>query len=197
MYLCMEEFFARGIETIAASEDNELRDCIICQDPLHMIPSPNSLPDGFATPIRLCHHPVRIKSCGHTHGLECLSAWLKTGYSCPTCNRILFVPEALPGPSEEEINDVFYELKNEYGERPVTIAIINYLNHHDQLENQRRQSIMAAIAVQEQKIQEKERKRVREMEIKWEDNVEEEPDWDTSDNEDAEDAEDADMDGEL
>jgi hypothetical protein len=69
------------------------------------------------------HAAVRITACGHTHGEDCLNAWLEVGNSCPTCNRILFEIGGDPI-TQADVNDIIYSLGPELGEARVMIAIV-------------------------------------------------------------------------
>jgi hypothetical protein len=102
LYNNKAELFAAGVETNITSGSHAAQDCTICLKPLLVSSStatPNGSPNGAnnTSASRLpnsndaagYHAAVQILACGHLHGLECLSAWLDVGYTCPTCNRAL------------------------------------------------------------------------------------------------------------
>src|SRR5262245_43785617 len=88
LYKNKEAFFRYGMDTVVPSQYSISHDCIICNDPLLMVPRKH---DNQHAPSSF-HAAVRIKSCRHVHGRECLSAWLEAGHTCPTCSQILFTP---------------------------------------------------------------------------------------------------------
>jgi hypothetical protein len=86
-------FTALGLEAITPSATHLSQDCYICTHPLDV--TPTSTPTSFTlahatTHLRRPHAAVRIISCSHMHGAQCLDAWLEVSNTCPICKRLLF-----------------------------------------------------------------------------------------------------------
>jgi hypothetical protein len=114
-----DAFLRLGVEQMTTSASHASQDCFICTKPLAVHAnhnSPQSMLHGY-------HAAVRITACGHTHGEDCLNAWLEVGNSCPTCNRILFEIGGDPI-TQADFNDIIYSLGPELGEARVMIAIV-------------------------------------------------------------------------
>jgi hypothetical protein len=112
-------FFDLGLERVRLSVAHVSQDCSICLKPLTVHPnhaSPQSV-------LRDYHVAVRVRACGHMHGEACLKAWLDTGNSCPTCNRVLFERGNEPV-TQREVNELVYVLAPEYGKARVMAAIV-------------------------------------------------------------------------
>lgn len=71
--------------------------------------------------MQLGLEPVK-PSTGHLHGEECLSAWLDTGNSCPTCKRILFEASGREI-KQSDINSVVHMLGYWYTPAQVLAAV--------------------------------------------------------------------------
>jgi hypothetical protein len=86
------DFLANGIEAVPAKEV-EGADCPICQEKLSAATEPASdTAAATAAAIEtLCRNPVKVKSCRHIFGKDCLETWLKGEKStCPMCRTELF-----------------------------------------------------------------------------------------------------------
>jgi hypothetical protein len=114
-----DAFLSLGVEQITSSASHDSQDCFICTKPLAVHANHNS-PQSV---LRGYHTAVRITVCGHTHGEDCLNAWLDIGNSCPTCNRILFEIDGDPI-TQADLNDMVYMLGPELGEARVMIAVV-------------------------------------------------------------------------
>jgi hypothetical protein len=114
-----DTFLSLGVEQITSSASHASQDCFICTKPLAVHANHNS-PQSV---LRGYHTAVRITVCGHTHGEDCLNAWLDIGNSCPTCNRILFEIDGDPI-TQADLNDMVYMLGPELGEARVMIAVV-------------------------------------------------------------------------
>jgi hypothetical protein len=114
-----DAFLSLGVEQITSSASHTSQDCFICTKPLAVHANHNS-PQSV---LRGYHTAVRITVCGHTHGEDCLNAWLDIGNSCPTCNRILFEIDGDPI-TQADLNDMVYMLGPELGEARVMIAVV-------------------------------------------------------------------------
>lgn len=107
-------FVELGLEVVAPSTAHMYQDCYICKDPLDV--------NIHTTASEMHHEAVRIRVCGHMHGQVCLTAWLDTGNSCPTCKRLLFENSGR-GVSQSDINNVVHSLGRMVGEKRVMLAI--------------------------------------------------------------------------
>jgi hypothetical protein len=114
-----DAFLSLGVEQITSSASHTSQDCFLCTKPLAVHANHNS-PQSV---LRGYHTAVRITVCGHTHGEDCLNAWLDIGNSCPTCNRILFEIDGDPI-TQADLNDMVYMLGPELGEARVMIAVV-------------------------------------------------------------------------
>ncbi|PVH99022.1 hypothetical protein DM02DRAFT_680476 [Periconia macrospinosa] len=96
-----EEFLESGLQRIQPGENNNPQDCPVCGCPLLMRISQLV---GSGRDPRL-HAAVRIKTCGHIHGLACLDEYLSTHHRCPTCNNELFPPWNKQDSSDEKMQE--------------------------------------------------------------------------------------------
>ncbi|KAH9862494.1 hypothetical protein IAQ61_009911, partial [Plenodomus lingam] len=101
------QFLRLGVQPITPSPAHVSQDCVICKDPLALRPH-------ITTSTPPSHPALRIESCGHTLGLECLSAWLNVSNTCPTCSRTLFQVH-IPRITQEDIDVVIRSLGHRYG----------------------------------------------------------------------------------
>lgn len=120
-------FMQLGLEQVNPSAGLIFQDCYICKDPLDV---------HIHTGAYDTHHPaVRIFTCGHLHGKECLSAWLDTSNSCPTCKRTLFTASGRP-PSQSDITSIVRTLGRVAGKARVLSALTR-LTSRQELERAR------------------------------------------------------------
>ncbi|KAF1952547.1 hypothetical protein CC80DRAFT_572286 [Byssothecium circinans] len=177
MFGSKEAFLTSDVEDIPPSRYNASHDCIICLDALSM------LPDSTKT-MTQPHGAVRIKSCRHVHGKECLSAWLDVGYSCPTCGWVLFIPPPQPTLSIRIINSIIDDLKEEYDEHHVTVAVLAIMEELEVADKKRRLVVESAIAFQALRVEEHEKAAEKDFAVNWEES-DEEPGWYRSDDDEA------------
>ncbi|KAH9864057.1 hypothetical protein J1614_009990 [Plenodomus biglobosus] len=102
------EFLGVGTQPITPSIVHASHDCFICKNPLAVHPH-------TTTSAAASHPALRITSCGHILGVECLSAWLDTSNTCPTCSRTLFEVSA-HHITQEDVNAVIRSLGHMYSE---------------------------------------------------------------------------------
>ncbi|KAH8730914.1 hypothetical protein GQ44DRAFT_424008 [Phaeosphaeriaceae sp. PMI808] len=127
IYACKGTFMGLGIESVSLSTSLASQNCTICTLPLavhHRDASPIALSNGY-------HRAIRITLCGHVHGKDCLSAWLDTGHSCPTCNRTLFQANS-DRITQEDVNIVLKKLAPRFGRAAVMNAIVKYFEKQEQ-----------------------------------------------------------------
>lgn len=173
-----EAFTALGTEPITPSHSHASADCTICTQSLALHPtdqSPKSRLRGY-------HDALRIHSCGHAHGVDCLSAWLDVSNTCPTCNRMLFELNAEPI-IQEDIDRIVYVLGPMYGEGRVHVAIAGLAQKMEvEVKVKRKEQEM----VQRMKVERE--KEVEEDGFMWEDS-DEEFEFEEEDREEVEDGE--------
>jgi hypothetical protein len=119
IFASKDAFLGLGLEKVKPSETHMSQDCSICTKSLavhHNHSSPQSKLRGY-------HTAVRITSCGHMHGKNCLNAWLDVGNTCPTCKRTLFEITGDPI-TQQDMNDIVHTLGPKYGEARVAIAVV-------------------------------------------------------------------------
>jgi hypothetical protein len=64
-------------------------ECSICHEELQAPSSSFNLSKDMAG----THVAIKVVSCGHVYGAQCLNTWLKTANTCPMCRRVLFPQE--------------------------------------------------------------------------------------------------------
>lgn len=168
-------FVALGLEVVAPSTAHMYQDCYICKDPLDV--------NIHTTASEMHHEAVRIGVCGHVHGQVCLTAWLDTGNSCPTCKRLLF-ENSSRGASQSDISNVVHSLGRMVGEKRVMLAIARLVGKQE-LER-----------AQLRRTQEEEQKKMKAKEVQaHQEDLMEDDEWmDSGDEEDFGDDEDEDFD---
>jgi hypothetical protein len=117
-------FLVLGLEHIKPSSAHMSQDCFICKCPLDITAC--TATNSFTTP----HSAVRIIACGHTHGQECLEAWLETGTSCPTCKRILFEASG-NSISQADIDSVVRTLRHMVDEARIIMSIVRLVGRQE------------------------------------------------------------------
>ncbi|KAF2130426.1 hypothetical protein P153DRAFT_375184 [Dothidotthia symphoricarpi CBS 119687] len=115
VFASKEALTSLGLEHLQPSHAHLSQDCTICTRPLALTPPHTAHPTKS-------HRAVRIVACGHIHGLECLSAWLDVGNSCPTCKRMLFSASG-NAITDQDVADVLEILGPRYGQRRVLAAV--------------------------------------------------------------------------
>lgn len=126
VFSCKEDFLSLGMTDVKPSPSRIAQDCPICIQPLAVHEkdgSPKSRLRGY-------HDTIRITACGHTHGKDCLKAWLDVGNTCPTCKRILFEFTGDPI-TQRDIHDLTYGLGPMYGEARVNVALVNMMQKQE------------------------------------------------------------------
>jgi hypothetical protein len=149
-----DAFLSLGLEQVRASASHASQDCSICTKPLAVHDNHNSP----QCQLRGYHFAVRINSCGHTHGEDCLNAWLDVGNSCPTCNRIVFELDGDPI-TQADANNIVYTLGPEVGEARVMIAVVAAKEKRDKEHVELRQYYEQEIArqkMEDTKVQDQE-----------------------------------------
>lgn len=122
LFASKSAFSQLGLEVIVPSAAHMYHDCYICNDPLNVNIHTNATEKHHAT--------VRIGVCGHMHGKECLSAWLDTGNSCPTCKRQLFEASGR-GITQSDINNVVHSMRRSFHEKDITAAIARLVGRQE------------------------------------------------------------------
>jgi len=104
------EFFAEGVDYTFSEGSSSPSQCTICLQTVRVDHSTSRIDsEGQSTEAsedsidHHLHEGVRIKDCGHIHGLECLEAWLDVSCACPTCRRRLFTPLDEQSPTNDEV----------------------------------------------------------------------------------------------
>ncbi|EUC49136.1 hypothetical protein COCMIDRAFT_85338 [Bipolaris oryzae ATCC 44560] len=104
---------------VACPVPDEDTDCPICQEQFTSAPSTlnditesdsTSLPDGATNEDAESRVPTRMLCCNNVFCHRCITAWLNSANTCPTCRVQLFEvpepePEPEPDPSEFDESD--------------------------------------------------------------------------------------------
>jgi hypothetical protein len=118
VFASKQAFMELGFERLKPSAEHTHKDCAICLKPLDLLAD-----HGHLQQTSHGNHPaVRINACGHMHGEECLTEWLKLGHTCPTCKRILFEPNT-ERITRQDVNDLVREFGQLFGGRRVLDSI--------------------------------------------------------------------------
>jgi hypothetical protein len=212
IYDTKKTFLAIGVEPVTTSSYAVEIDCEICLKPLAMIPDassthqngdsstkPADLTPLASTPTKepTFHPALRIIACGHVHGAECLTAWLETGNTCPTCACILFTPPSEQPISQEEVNWVVAILEPLIGEELLYRWIAKYMASGMEEEVRRKRAHDNMVVVERIAREQKERIEREMYTLGDEDFMEEEyEEWSDEEGEADEDGEDAQWSGE-
>ena len=119
-------FTALGLEAITPSPTHFLQDCYICTHPLEVTAPSTSTTFALAhstTHTQRPHAAVRIISCSHVHGAQCLDAWLEVSNTCPSCKRLLFDQTPRAEITQADVRAVLYSLAPLYGIEEVLMAV--------------------------------------------------------------------------
>jgi hypothetical protein len=127
IFASKDAFMALGLEQVNPSAAHASQDCAVCTKPLAV----HDRTISTHVTLKDYHPTVRVSSCGHIHGQECLQAWLNVGNSCPICSRILF---ELSGDkiTQRDINDVVRTLGREHGEARIMNAVARLMQKQEQ-----------------------------------------------------------------
>ncbi|KAF9741516.1 hypothetical protein PMIN06_007300 [Paraphaeosphaeria minitans] len=164
------EFGMHGIDHIRPSVYHISRDCDICLEPLDLVQPSANTKAGDKNHNR--HHPaVRIKSCGHIHGLDCLKAWLQIGTTCPSagCGRMLCLPAVEQPLTQKDVDALMCRLRRSYSEDQIARSLARYMHASDVAAAKAEQVLATKIVMDEAKQKEKERKERQECMLKDED----------------------------
>jgi hypothetical protein len=154
-----EAFLALGVESITPSSYAASKDCDICVKPLAMFPTARSAANDATTVEESPFHPaLRILSCRHIHGTECLTAWLDFGNTCLTCSRILFTAPSEQPITQAEVDWVVNQLGPQLGEDAVFRWVARHMEKNLDEGTKKRQLLESKIALDKVKEEEKERK---------------------------------------
>lgn len=146
VFATKDAFFGLGLEQVEVSAAHISQDCSICTQPLAVHWKDQSAQSA----LRGFHEAVRISACGHMHGSDCLTAWLSTGNSCPTCQRMLF--EANNDTiTQDDVNEIVYVLGPHFGEARVMAAIANIMQQQEKKHTDARRSHEQEVAKQKVK----------------------------------------------
>ncbi|KAF1964253.1 hypothetical protein BU23DRAFT_575843 [Bimuria novae-zelandiae CBS 107.79] len=161
------EFFEYGVELIMPSPYQVYENCKVCLEPIA-----TSTID-HASESRM-HAAVRIKSCKHIHGTECLGAWLDIGNSCPTCKRTLIMHATERPLTQEDVDDVSQVLRYVCDEETLGRALARYMYIDEAAAIKRRQKQESGIAMERVKQEENENKEREETMLNEEDFMDDE-----------------------
>lgn len=155
----------RGLDHIHPSAYHASPDCAICLQPLDLIELSANTEAGKTTHL---HAAVRIKSCGHIHGKECLTAWLQLSNTCPNpaCNRMLFLPPMEQPLTQEEVDALMRENRDVHSEDVLARALARYIHISDAAAEKAKQVLASKIVLDEAKEKEKEDKDRQEFLLK-------------------------------
>jgi ribosomal protein L12E/L44/L45/RPP1/RPP2 len=116
------------VEQIKPSLVHVSQNCAICTKPL-------AVQSGSASQeaeVSGYHSAIRIISCSHMHGDDCLNAWLAVSNTCPfsNCNRMLFkaTGESI---TEHDVHALLRELGSEFGETRVLTVVARLLQQQE------------------------------------------------------------------
>jgi hypothetical protein len=130
VFTSKDAFVGLGLEQVNPSSARTSQDCCICTKPLAVHNRGISQHDD----LRNYHPLVRVSSCGHVHGQECLEECLEeclnVGNSCSTCDRVLF---ELTGDAitQQDVNDVVQILGRKHGEAHIMIAVTRMMEKQE------------------------------------------------------------------
>lgn len=164
VYNTEAEFGMHGVEYLQPSAYHVSWDCEICLDPLDLVET--SAKTNHHTRL---HAAVRIKSCGHIQGTECLAAWLKIGNTCPTCGRMLYLPAVEQPLTQQDVDAMMRELRVGYSEGQIARSLARYMHVSDAAAERLKQVMATKVAMEEVKEKEKEEKDRQEHMLKDED----------------------------
>ncbi|KAL5375068.1 hypothetical protein DPSP01_011483 [Paraphaeosphaeria sporulosa] len=151
------EFATHGLDHLHPSAYQVSRDCEICLEPLDLVKPSANTNGGYKNHSRL-HAAVRLKSCGHIHGTEYLTAWLKFGNPCPTpgCGRMLFLPAPEQPLAQEDVDALMRELRGTYSEDQIARSLARYMHVSDAAAANAKQVLATKVAMDEAKQKEEE-----------------------------------------
>lgn len=160
------DFLTLGIEAVVPSIYGTNMSCTICLDTLEIIRT-TTPPAGSAYHAHgssqdedaSLHAAVRIKACNHVLGDECLTAWLEVGNTCPTCNRMLFVPPFEEPLTQDMVDDVIDSLRDVADEEIIGDALELAIIEDQATAVARRQQFEANVAAQREQTAAKDRER--------------------------------------
>lgn len=146
-----DEFHSHGMDHLKPNEYRISQDCDICLKPLALVKETSSDDISY-------HAAVRIKSCRHMHGAECLAAWLKVGNSCPTCDRMLYLPAAEQSLTQENVDMMIRDLGGLYDEEDIARSLARYMHVSDAAAAKLKQIIDMKVSMEEARRKEEEGK---------------------------------------
>ncbi|KAJ4360563.1 uncharacterized protein N0V89_001128 [Didymosphaeria variabile] len=143
------EFQLHGVDHLEPSAYHISQDCDICREPLALVKAtcPND---------KRLHPAVRIKSCHHVHGTECLNAWLKIGNTCPTCGHMLYLRAMEQPLTQHDVDTMMRELSGMCDEDSIAQSLARYMHISDAAAVKLEQIMHTKVATEETKRKEKE-----------------------------------------
>ncbi|KAJ4295245.1 hypothetical protein N0V90_007256 [Kalmusia sp. IMI 367209] len=197
-----QEFFAHGLDQVQPRQHHISQDCAICLEPLDLVQTASGIMSisGNEKPTSRFHSAVRIKSCQHIHGTECLLAFLDVGNTCPSCSRMLFIPPSEQPITQEDIDTVLRNLGHVHGENVLMRMIARYMQRAETAGLKSRQQAETMIAMARIKDEEKAKKDRENLMLGYDDFLDSDSEWSSdgglggevaSDNEGDEDEDDA------
>ncbi|KAL1598975.1 hypothetical protein SLS60_008120 [Paraconiothyrium brasiliense] len=174
------EFQLHGVDHLEPSAYCISQDCDICQQPLALVKTVSSNDNHL-------HPAVRIKSCRHIHGSECLSAWLKIGNTCPTCGHMLFLPAMEQPLTQHDVDMMVHDLGGIFSEEAIAQSLARYIHVSDAAAAKIKQIMSTKVAMEEMKQKEKEEQDRKEFMLGDDDFLDSDVEWDEDAEEDGED----------
>jgi hypothetical protein len=187
------EFHLHGVEHLQPSAHRISQDCGICSEPLALVKSLDNT-DGDKQHPRL-HSTVRVKSCRHIHGTECLTAWLKTGNTCPTCGHMLYLPAGEQPLTQQDVDAMMRDLSGIYPEDMIARSLARYMYISDAATVKIKQIMYSKIAMDDAKQKEKEEKERMQFMLNDDDFLDSDIEWKEEDVDEVTDYEDGEEDG--